>query len=201
MKKPNKQTYEAYNRNVNGESVGEIAFELNVSETTVHNMINRVKEFEKWDSVPKITELGIIMHPKGIIAQRKFNKQRNGGVEDYLYDAVLHVYSCRVYELFLLQIFGYGKDEFQQESENGYDVELNLQNWQQGKSLTKYPPKIIDAVNDMTILHLNDAGHIIDVYDAVQNCEYRKNILQINLTVKLKESFKKKLPDLKIQII
>ncbi len=202
MKKPKENAYQAYNRYINGESVGDIAFDLDVSETSIYNMITKVKEFEKWDSVSKITELDNIMHPNWLLAQRQLNNRRKGSVADYyLYAAVLHIYACRVHELFLLRIFGLEEDELQQEPENGYDVELNLYNWKEGKTLTKYPHNVIDAINDMRILHLNDDGHIIDVYDAVTDCDYKKNILRIKLTAKLKESFDDKLPDLKIQKI
>ncbi|SDI56640.1 hypothetical protein SAMN05421493_11831 [Pseudobutyrivibrio sp. 49] len=195
MKKPNENAYLAYNRYINGESVGDIAFDLDVSETTVNNSIKRVEEFEKWDSIAKITELDYIMHPNWLLAQQKFSSKYKGGCSaHFLYNAVLHIYSCQMHELFIFRAFGFDEKEF----EKDYDVEINLYGWKAG-TLTKYPQNVKDCINDMTILHLDDARHIIDAYDAVTDCTYHNNILRIKLSEKLKEGFESRLPQLKMK--
>lgn len=193
MKKPNENAYEAYNRYINGESVGDIAFDLDVSETSVYNMINRVNKFEKWDAIPKITAINKIMSPNWLLANPKFSAKYKGGSSAHLlYNAVLHLYSCHMHELFILRALGFDEKE--------YDVEINLYGWKAG-TLTKYPQNVKDCINDMTILHLDDFRHIIDVYDGVTDCTYHNNILSIKLSDKLKEGFERRLPEQKMKNI
>ncbi|NEX00443.1 hypothetical protein SAMN04487829_0010 [Pseudobutyrivibrio sp. NOR37] len=189
MKKPDERAYIAHERYNNNESVGDIAYDLNVSETSIYNMIHRVDEYEEWDSIPQITNITEIMLPSGFIKNLSYSKKNGCSVKErLLFHCILNIYVRRINALAIMKRFGIETSEFEGQimSNNGHDVEINLYGWEAG-TLSRSPQKIVDCVREMNIIRFDTVENIIKKYKAVEKCIYKHKILSVKLSEELKK--------------